>query len=269
MRLNHLTDQTLLSDTKALAAQERTLTTRLLHYLQEIDGRRLYAEVGYTSMYLYTVKELGYSEGSAYRRIQAARLLGQIPEMAPKIEDGSLNLVLIAESAKFFQHNGIKEPEKKRLVLEAVQGLSRKDCETKLRELGNRPGPRMVVVPITEETMEKVEAFKMMTARFPSTDEAISLAVDLALPCLQKERFKTVQRRVSTPVSKPCVSTIPAHVKRLVFERDRGLCQRCGGRSQLQYDHRVPKALGGGDEPSNVRLLCFSCNQRARIAAGL
>jgi hypothetical protein len=269
MKLKHLTDEALLADTRALAAQERSLTAKLLHYLREIDGRRLYAELGYASMYLYAVRELGYSEGSAYRRIQAARLLGQVPEIAAKIEDGSLNLVHIAETTKFFQHNDIRDPGKKKAVLEAVQGMNRKDCETRLRELAAVPKPRIVTIPVLEETFVKLERFKRITSRFPSTDEAISIAVDLATPKLEKERFKTVRRDVSTLVSKPCVKHVSAMVKRAVYERDRGVCQSCGGTSQLQFDHRKPLALGGVSDVENLRLLCFSCNQRARIRAGL
>ncbi|MBN8539101.1 MAG: hypothetical protein J0L82_01850 [Deltaproteobacteria bacterium] len=43
------------------------------------------------------MKDLGYSESSAYRRMMAARAIRAVPEAAEKIEDGRLNLVTLAK----------------------------------------------------------------------------------------------------------------------------------------------------------------------------
>ena len=58
------------------------------------------------------------------------------------------------------------------------------------------------------------------------------------------------------------VDPIPADVKRLVFERDRGRCLACGSEELIQYDHVVPFSMGGANEPQNLRLLCAGCNRR-------
>ena len=55
------------------------------------------------------------------------------------------------------------------------------------------------------------------------------------------------------------------HVKRLVYERDRGRCLACGSDELIQYDHVVPWSMGGGNEPQNIRLLCAGCNRRQAI----
>jgi 5-methylcytosine-specific restriction endonuclease McrA len=47
-----------------------------------------------------------------------------------------------------------------------------------------------------------------------------------------------------------------------VFERDGHRCQICGSTENLVLDHIVPIAKGGGDEPSNLQALCWSCNSR-------
>ena len=57
---------------------------------------------------------------------------------------------------------------------------------------------------------------------------------------------------------------IPVRVKREVWQRDGGSCsyvdphsgRRCGSRFLLEIDHVVPYALGGADEPGNLRLYC-------------
>jgi hypothetical protein len=75
--------------------------------------------------------------------------------------------------------------------------------------------------------------------------------------------------RVSTPApeckASQAVRYIPKSTKHTVWMRDRGTCVKCGSLRNLQYDHIHPVALGGDSTAENVRLLCFSCNQRRAI----
>lgn len=61
------------------------------------------------------------------------------------------------------------------------------------------------------------------------------------------------------------VRYIPASVKHFVWQRDKGCCTNCGSRRNINYDHVQPVACGGTSVAENLRLLCFSCNQRASI----
>lgn len=54
MKLSHLTDKTLLNDTKNLVFSERRMTTRILHHLKEIEQRKLYADLKCTSLFDYS-----------------------------------------------------------------------------------------------------------------------------------------------------------------------------------------------------------------------
>lgn len=54
-------------------------------------------------------------------------------------------------------------------------------------------------------------------------------------------------------------------VARLIRERDGHACAYCGrtaeqSGSHLHLDHLTPKAIGGADEASNLRLACRRCN---------
>jgi hypothetical protein len=49
--------------------------------------------------------------------------------------------------------------------------------------------------------------------------------------------------------------------KKIVFSRDGGSCNCCGSSSNLEYDHITPFSCGGSSEPSNIQLLCMSCNR--------
>ena len=59
---------------------------------------------------------------------------------------------------------------------------------------------------------------------------------------------------------------IPDEVKALVWERDDGRCVRCGAEHDLQFDHVIPVAKGGGVNVENIQVLCGDCN-RAKSAS--
>ena len=56
--------------------------------------------------------------------------------------------------------------------------------------------------------------------------------------------------------------SIPSDVRIAVYERDGGRCVNCGIDEDLQYDHIIPVAKGGGNSAANVQLLCGDCNRQ-------
>ncbi|WP_413581138.1 DUF222 domain-containing protein [Bdellovibrio sp. HCB288] len=81
---------------KSLAQKEREVLHEVLETLKEIDARKSYLDFGFSSLFEYLVQGVGYSEGSAQRRIDAARLLRELPEVAAKIQTGEINLSQIS-----------------------------------------------------------------------------------------------------------------------------------------------------------------------------
>jgi hypothetical protein len=61
-------------------------------------------------------------------------------------------------------------------------------------------------------------------------------------------------------------SAIPRETRLAVWERDGGRCVTCGATFDLQYDHVIPVALGGGDSVDNLQILCAPCNQEKGAA---
>ncbi len=73
----------------SVVRNERISTREVLEMINQAFERKHHLEQGYSSLFDYLVKGHGYSEGSAQRRIQAAKLLRVIPEVGNKIEDGA------------------------------------------------------------------------------------------------------------------------------------------------------------------------------------
>jgi len=54
---------------------------------------------------------------------------------------------------------------------------------------------------------------------------------------------------------------IPAEVRNFVWLRDGGRCVNCGSEEELQFDHVIPHAKGGGAAVANIQILCGDCNR--------
>ena len=55
---------------------------------------------------------------------------------------------------------------------------------------------------------------------------------------------------------------ISNELRQFVFLRDGNRCKYCWSKHNLGIDHKTPPALGGTNEPDNLRVLCEACNSR-------
>ncbi len=92
-----LSDRALLRQTSTLVRHERHLQGAVIDHLAEIEARRLYLQRGCSSLFDYAVRELGYSDAAAGRRIGAVRLCADQPGARERLRDGSLTLSAAAE----------------------------------------------------------------------------------------------------------------------------------------------------------------------------
>ena len=120
--LKALSNYELLSRTKSLVQKERETHIQALRHLREIESRKLYFSQGFSSLFDYAVRELGYSEGAAFRRIKAMRLCRDLPEAEEKLQSGKLSLSSASQLQNFFEKQK-KAGLKKRVLPEKSQGL--------------------------------------------------------------------------------------------------------------------------------------------------
>lgn len=61
------------------------------------------------------------------------------------------------------------------------------------------------------------------------------------------------------------IRTFTESQKRAAYERQQGICQKCGGHFEItgmEADHITPWSRGGRTSPENCQMLCLECNRR-------
>ena len=86
-----------------LVKNERQLTQEILNHILLFQKCNGHLKLGYSSMHQYLTRGLGYSDDQAYRRLKAARLLNEFPEVANQFQTAKLNLSQMAEVQKAFE----------------------------------------------------------------------------------------------------------------------------------------------------------------------
>jgi hypothetical protein len=271
----------LLFQIKQLVAQERRITAELLKLLDRAERERLYARRGYVSLYEFCVKELGYSEGAAVRRVKAMRLMNDHAEVENKIVAGSLSLS-VATQLQTVLKKGDFSLEKQREVIASVEGMSTRDAERKLIEVApviERPKRELRPITATESVLKIVvdqsllEKLDQLRANFSHKKPGMSYR-DLLELLVNKALIK-IQHRANGVGE--AVRYISPALKTKIRERDGGRCtyidpltkRRCEARHFLEFDHIKPVAHGGRATEENLRLLCRTHNQLAAEDAGL
>jgi hypothetical protein len=115
---------------KQLVASERKITAEIIEHIQEIDRIKIHLQMGYPSLFAFLTEHIGYSGSSAQRRIEAARLVSEVPSLKEEIKSGELNLSQVALVAQSVRQKQREEPkveinsEDKRALLDQIKNQS-------------------------------------------------------------------------------------------------------------------------------------------------
>ncbi len=115
-----LSDDRLLERTKELSGIEHHLEVVVIDHLREIHKRRLYLRRGFSSLFDYAVRELGYSDAAAWRRIKAMRLCADVEGVRERLQNGSMTLNAAAQ----LQHAFDRQERKKERAARSARGGS-------------------------------------------------------------------------------------------------------------------------------------------------
>ena len=172
--LSHLSDQSLLRELKSLVTQDRATTALLIAHLGEVDSRRLYAPAGYPSMYEYCLRELRFSEQTAFKRIRVARVARQFPAIHGMLADGRLNLSAIVMLTGYLTPGNGEE------LLAAAANQARAGIERLIAERFPRPDLPSLVAPV--EPLMSPFGVSAGTVKFSPTEHAAPAPESLATP---------------------------------------------------------------------------------------
>src|SRR5450432_536968 len=117
-RLGGLENDELLAALSALVQREHELLSDFLAHLAELDERRLYLDLGFSSLFAYCTEALGLSKSSAGRRIAAARVCRKFPQAFAHADRGELELSVLCELSKYLNSKNATE------LFEACSGKS-------------------------------------------------------------------------------------------------------------------------------------------------
>jgi hypothetical protein len=200
--MKHLSSRDLLLKAKSLAAEERRVTLALIECLEECQRRMLYAELGYGSLWDFATRELGLSEGAAQRRIQAMRLVRDVPEAKSKLASGALSLSNAAkvQSLRRTEKKAGRKLDAPALVAQ-VENLSQRECDRKLFEIAPQARPperervvstegdrelKIVVGPGLHAKLQKLKGFLAHALPEATYEELIDRLTTEALERLEK-----------------------------------------------------------------------------------
>ncbi len=128
----------------ALLRREHDALAEFLVALADFDRRRLWVELGHSSLWYYLHRELRLSKSAAQYRKVAAELIQEVPPIVEPLRRGQLCLTSIIEAAK------VVTVENWETVLPRFYGLSRREAMEVVAELQPHPTPpvRTLVTPV-------------------------------------------------------------------------------------------------------------------------
>lgn len=299
----NISDKELLKKVSDLVLNERKASEAVLLHLEEVFRRRLFADLGYSSLFNYLVKELKYSEGAAGRRVNLLKLSKKVPEVRRMVIRGELSLSVVSMAQTFSKKLGSEETK---LIVSKLKNKSKDEAELELLKISPKitQTPKEIRKRVTVEetrihlcvkntTLEKLELIKDMKKL--DTNAALDYLVDLGLKEHQKSLRKinkpTKTKRakgataksietgvgntiaVKTNDTKPVTRKdtrrryIPVATKKRLYLRAMSRCeyQNCRETHGLEVEHIMPYSIGGTHDLNNLRLFCRAHNQRAAI----
>lgn len=291
-KVRSLTSSQLVSGLKQKRNFENELLSEIVIYIFEVDRRKLYLNYNCTSLFDFLVRELGYCNASAQRRIDAARMLTQNPEVAEKLKTGELNLTqvsIVAQGLKQAKREAAAAGEKftssaevKAKLLESVKAQPKDKAQQIVAQALNlevkayekkvvqRDESVRLEIVLSKEEAELLKEVKDLLSHSMPGANSKEVIVEALRELKRKKDPAAIKRNYSRAIKltpKINQSTSAAEVRRSVFRKDK-CCQwkfsngqLCGSTFQLQVDHKKSKWLGGSGDRANLQLLCSAHNK--------
>ena len=214
------------------------------------------------------------------RRIEAARLLRDAPEVSEKVRSGHLNLSQLAlvqkVSRERLKETGQTIPiEQKREILAKISGATQAQTEVVLRAEFEIKLPEVISKPIYHRDESVTLTIKLSKEQMDLCEKARNL-LSHAVPdgswanILGHLCSKEIQKRtISTGTSAGALKKQLLHKEARCQFVDSTSGEKCKSALRLELDHIKPRWAGGNDSAENITILCAQHNRhRYRLQAG-
>jgi len=222
-----------------LLRREHVAMAEFLVALADFDRRRVWVELGYSSLFTFLHRELGLSKGAAFYRKIAAELVQRVPEIVGPLEDGRICITSIVELAK------VLTPENRDEVLPRFFHRSKDEAREVVAELKPvehaplRDVVTAVAVPLALSARAAPEVDAAVSAGGAAVPSA-ALAVSGGWPANLLDA-NSPARSVNAPISRPerdTIDPLTAELRRLhVTVSRRFLAKLEAARDALSHSH--------------------------------
>lgn len=269
--LRNLSDEELDQNLLLWVKKEKEVLKEVLLHIAEVDKRRLYLRLAYSSMFAYLTERMGYEGGSAQRRLDAARLSLEVPTLIENLDRGEITLSQVAFLQKSLRACPQKATHREKIQLvEEIKNKSVRETQVVIAQSLNvevKERPKVshqadnsvrFEVTLSHAQWEKLQTMReFLSGSLPhgSWDEVLEFVADKVIA--QKK-------------SQNCIKSQVRQRDQCCQYRDPKTNKMCGSKWNLETDHIQPRWAGGKNELQNYRLLCASHNkelyrQQARI----
>jgi hypothetical protein len=249
----------ILNQTKDLVKKEKHFTVLILQNLKHIDEHKLFAKLGYSSLYKYLIEELKYSEGEANIRVANVKLMKKSKIANEKIVSGELSLTQAKDLFRAVDQSQDVSEEKINKAISEIKNKSTREAQNIISQVFDLAPTSEEKVVLRGEILNKLNRLK----KKHGIDGTLEL-----LEVLFERDLKEVAAKKDVIVKEKNSRYIPVKVKAATIARAQLQCEyigasgkRCCEKRHLQFEHVKPFAKGGKNGEKNIKLYCRSHNQ--------
>jgi hypothetical protein len=197
---------------QSLVQREREALEELVVELFHLDAVRGFEQFGHNNLFNYLTKRIGYSAGTAQRRIDACRLLKDVPELGAKIGSGALDLHHLTTVSKAIRQVGktrkisVKE---KREVLMQIEKCSEASTQQKVASFFD-----LEVITQTKRSVQKDSSVRYEISVTSKVAEMIEQAQALVSHAVPTKNLADYLEYVSARIIKEKSQPARANVKK-------------------------------------------------------
>ena len=265
-----------------IAKRFRKAEYDLIDILQQIDDKKVFMHLGYSSLFDYALRALKLSEANTSNFIAVARKSKCIPELKKAIHSGDLSV------SKARKITPVITKENSQHWLELAKTLPKPKLEKEVAKVCPKQATpeqakyvsesRMELkLGISEQLLAKLKRAQNIvsqkTKKHATWEDTLAAALDIYLQKQDPvEKAKRNSKIDDAAASVPGTRYISSAQKHQVHLRDKGQCthidnqgQRCEHQRWLAIHHKVPLSQKGSNDTENLQTLCVSHHKQLHL----